>query len=376
MIVAGGTYVEECIAPPSTALLGSGGRAALALGGLESVKLHTFYPNPDEIRVNFGPSATAHPSDETITFRYLHPLARPQIDPQPCIRAHAVRLIGKKVLRFGCIEGEFIVEAGDAVYDPQGSGSMFRANGSSAQRLAVILNEHEAQLLGGAVELATAASKVMASEGAEIVIVKCGPAGAIVLRRGLRTTHFVPAFRTTAINKIGSGDVFSAMFSYYWCTRRLDAIVAAELASRQVADYVQTGVLTRPAMPPKMEKVECDPRRLHVLLAADVDTTPALWLAEEARAALISLGVLEVTVPAAYELPVSAAMLAACDAVLVLPRTGKGLAALTAAAAVAAGKPCVAFAETVDTSKALTQAGALVINDFTASIYSVIWSTK
>lgn len=376
MIVAGGTYVEECVAPPSTVLLGSGGRAAMALEGLEPIEFHTFYPKPDEIRANFGRAATVYHSEIGITFRYLHPLARPQVNFTRCRASPPVRVTGNKVLRFGCVEGEFLVEADNAVYDPQGTGSSFRANGSNARRLAVVLNEDEVRLFRETNDLTAAAADVMMAEGAEVVIIKRGPAGAIVLRRETSTVDIVPAFRTNVVFKIGSGDIFSTMFAHYWCTCGLDATRAAELASRQAADYVQTRILPRPLEPPRLEEITGAPTKLRILLSADIDTTPGRWLAEEARAALLRLGVRDVRVPAVFQDPVPEEMFADCDAVLVLPRTGSGVAVTTAASARDAGKPCVAFAETNETSTALSNVGAIVVGDFSASVYSVIWSAS
>jgi hypothetical protein len=213
-------------------------------------------------------------------------------------------------------------------------------------------------------------------ENADTVVIKRGPAGALVFCRGYTTPKIIPAFRTDAVFKIGSGDVFSAMFAHYWSTRGRDAATAAELASRQVADYVQTRILPRPAVLPQLEEVAGAPSKLRVLLAADVETTPALWLAEEARAALLNLGVAEVKSSNAFGILLPKEIFTTCDVVLVLPRTETGLAALTAAAAVNFGIPCIGFAETIETSRALRQAGALVIGDFAASIYSVIWSAS
>lgn len=348
----------------------------MALQGLEPIEFHTFFPESDEIRANFGGDAIAHHSEIAITFRYLHPLARPQVSFIPRQPTPTVRVIGDRVLRFGCIEGEFAVEADDAVYDPQGSGALFRANGSHAQRLAVVLNEDEARQFRGSDDLTVAATGVMTREDAEIVIIKRGPAGALLFRREISTVEIIPAFRTNIVFKIGSGDVFSAMFAHYWSTCGLDAARAAEFASRQTADYVQTRILPRPAEPPRLEQVAGAPAILRILLSADIDTTPALWLAEEARAALLRLGVYEVRVPAVFQDPVPEEMVVACDAVLVLPRTGMGVAARTAASAQNAGKPCVAFAETVEISKALAEIGAIVVGDFAASVYSVIWSAS
>jgi hypothetical protein len=355
-------------------LLGSGGRAALTLQQFEPVEFHTFYPDSEEINVNFGIRAVAHASLAPITFRYLHPLALPTVDGLHTSVITSPHLTGESVLRFGCVEGDFVIHARDAIYDPQGSALPFRMNGSSAERLALVLNAFETCFFGKSDNISTAASTLLSSEGADVVVVKCGPAGAIVFSSDLPNPLIVPAFRTDVVNKIGSGDVFSAMFAHYWSTCRLDAFTAANQASLQVAEYVQTRLLPRSVKPPSREEVTGDVSRVHILLAADVDTTPALWLAHEARAALHRLGVAGVLMPQPHERMSLDSMLTTCNAVLALPRTKGGKAALISIAAKDRAKPCIAFSETTDVSEELSSVGAKVIRDFAASIYAVVWS--
>lgn len=374
LVVAGGTYVEECVAPPSLALLGSGGRAALALANLEAVELHTFHPGEADILANFGPGSVTYASAARVRFRYLHPLARPELDWEQGAPTSAIRLACRKGLRFGCVEGDFVLAADEAVYDPQGGGATFRANGSSAGRLAVVLNEKEARGITGLSEPVLAARALMEADGADIVVVKRGPRGAIVVERGQEGHSAVPAFRTAVVNKIGSGDVFSAMFSYYWLTRRQPACLAAENASRQVADYVLTRVLARPAEPPACQAPVAAAGRPRVLVVADTETTAGLWLEAEAMEALAEL---EVAAADRY-FPGAAcgltAALAGHDVVLALPRTATGIAVEAARLARERGVPCVGLGEVPELEDELARAGATVVGDFAASVYSVLWA--
>ena len=372
--MAGGTYIEECVAPPSLSLLGSGGRAALALADLEPVVLHTFHPDPADILANFGLGSVVHRSASRIRFRYLHPLARPDFSYDLREKVPPVRLTAPKALRFGCLEGDFQVDAQEAVYDPQGGGAPFRANGSSARKLAVILNEWEARDITGLAEPVAAARALMDADGAEVVVLKRGPSGALVLDREHEHPLPVPAFRTAVVGKIGSGDVFSAMFCHYWLTRGLVAAHAAELASRQVADYVATRVLPRPAEPPAMDAVSPGSSPPRVMVVADTETTAGLWLAAEAAEVLADLGATRVDAPPSYGMGGMQALADTCDVVLVLPGTAAGKAVGVARSVCVLGIPCVVFSELPEVSDALTGTGATVLADFAASLYSAFWA--
>lgn len=372
MLIAGGTYVEECASPRFIALLGSGGRAALALQNLTGTVFHTFYHDSDEIIANFGANAVTHRSATVVKFNYLHPLARPQVSISSAEWSSA-SVVGNVVLRFGCLEGEFVVEAERAVYDPQGSNAFFRANGSVAERLIVVLNADEAVRLAGDRDLAAAGATILECENAEAVVIKRGTAGALIISPSSEPL-VIPAFRTSIVNKIGSGDIFSAMIAYYWGHQRIALEKAVELASRQTADYVQTRILERPEQPPSREAAFGLPESLKPLIVADDQTTPALWLIDEACSALYNLGVADILVADGnLGLPEDIWL---CDrnAVLALPQIYNGFALSIARAARDQGIPAVAFSEGAAVQNAFLQAGAQVSEDFAGSVYSIIWS--
>lgn len=254
MIIAGGVYVEKCVAPEAVQLLGSGGRAALALmDRRRDIHLHTFQPLeywPD-LEANFianGVGCTAHPSAERIVFSYLFPLGRPVRTPDRPGAAADIAISGKEVLSFGCVEGRFIVRADAAVYDPQGEVSVgFGEQGSRAERLAIVLNADEARALTGVFGLEAAASALLRIEKATVVVVKNGPMGALVATS--QGCSAVPAYHSRSLYKIGSGDIFSATFAERWLTGAAP-LDAADEASRQTAAYVEAPVLPLPARPP------------------------------------------------------------------------------------------------------------------------------
>jgi hypothetical protein len=251
MIITGGCYHEVCEHPRWRALFGSGGRAAFVLSGLiPDLELKTYYPADraadlypiEGSGVRVFPSASASP----IAFAYFHGLSDPVISPQPTqITANPpIRAEGDVVLRFGFLEGSAIVNADRAIYDPQSARSFdpFSRNGSRASELALVLNERELCDSENSAGVEDAARRIVSRGEASVVIAKCGIKGARLFDANNSPT-FIPAYRSSRVFKIGTGDVFSAAFAFYWGQKRADAREAAELASRSVAHYCVMGHL-------------------------------------------------------------------------------------------------------------------------------------
>lgn len=297
MIIAGGVYIEKCVAPETTQLLGSGGRAALALvGRRHDLHLHTFQPPqywPD-LNANFvanGVECTAHPSAERITFSYLFPLGRPVRTPDRLPSGTIVEVSGEQVLNFGCVEGRFVIDAGTAVYDPQGDLALaFREQGSRATRLAIVLNADEARALTAKMGIEEAACGLLRTQGAEAVVIKNGPMGALVVTAD--RCGAVPAYHSASLYKIGSGDIFSATFANSWMTGS-DALSAADQASRQTAAYVEAPVLPLFTLPPN-QRPRTAPVAVECLVVADQRSLSSTWALAIIIEAIEHLGV-EVT---------------------------------------------------------------------------------
>ena len=297
MLIAGGVYVETCVTPERAVLLGSGGRAALALVGLrDDIELHTFHPRSleQDVRLNFEPmgvGVTVFDAPCRYLCEYLHPLARPRIAPLPSANAGSVAVEAREVLRFGCLEGDFRVTAKCAVYDPQ-SGARpvaFRANGSRAERLALVVNAEEIRRLTGEEDIAIAAASTMSSDGATVVVVKNGPCGAHVFEQNA-PPHHVPAYPTSSVYKIGSGDVFSATFAHAWLPGETSATEAADLASRRTADYVEVPAFPLPRLVSQRAAASAKPVQRRVLLTSARKATSSRWLWGEAARGLEDLG--------------------------------------------------------------------------------------
>jgi nucleoside 2-deoxyribosyltransferase len=388
MIVVGGVYIETCLVPGSTVLLGSAGRAALALTSLSpSVVLHTFYPevDRDDVVASFSPAGIeVHitPSSDPIEFTYLHPLSRPRIAPIPLPLAKTVEVRGETILRYGCLEGGFKVEARAAVYDPQSGAKpdLFGTNGSKAERLAVVLNTTELATLTQLDDIGAAAQSL--AKNANVIVVKAGANGAYVFD-GPGDPKHVPAFQVKSVYKIGSGDIFSSTFAHYWAEAGLDAAVAAEKASLQTANYVETRLLPCPKVPPVRHAVEfaMTPERM-VYLGGPFFNAPQRWLIEEARNGLLDLG-LKVFSPfhdvgfgseTVAEADISG--LKNCNIVLaLLPEMDPGT-LFEVGYARSMGIPVVVYSEGMrpQDPTMLTGSGCIIETDFTTALYRAAWS--
>jgi hypothetical protein len=246
--VVGGVYREYCMHPSWGETYGSAGRATSALAAMGvPTMLHSFTDGPGQDVIasrafleDFKFSVVDVPN--TVGFDYTHGLATPRISGVPEIQYAPLKIKAERVVRFGMLESDAIVEADYAVYDPQNLGAAvpFAQNGSKAAHLALVLNLSEAKQMSG---MANASPEAMAEQlcerqSAEVVVVKMGPRGAMVFFKGEVTQ--VPAYRTSHVWKIGSGDCFVAHFARAWMHERLLPGVAAEAASKATAYYCST----------------------------------------------------------------------------------------------------------------------------------------
>ena len=306
LAVAGGFYRETCREPAWNDTFGPGGRAAAALSARGvALELHTYVSESQAQAASFF-SATfdvevhSSPIELPISFYYLHFLSVPQITPAPgkINRAVSLTLTNDAVLRFGFLEGDAVVHGRRVVYDPQDAFTPkpFRANGSTADELAIVANVAEARLLTGLRQAEEMASAILESERASVVVIKLGSGGSLVATKDGQQR--VPAFPTPAVWKIGSGDVFSAEFAYAWAVEGKDPTAAAMQASLQTAYYceyptlpirkgVSAGdlpVVARPTLPPTAD------RKYDAYLAGPFFNLAQQWQIEEAYHLLTVFG--------------------------------------------------------------------------------------
>jgi nucleoside 2-deoxyribosyltransferase len=398
LTIAGGIYRERCMRPNWDEFYGSAGRAASAicrLGG--KVTLHSYLSHDAKNVISqrqsdegFELAATLTP--DCISFYYEHGLAQPKIirtkDTLPALQAK-----GEKILRYGMLESTAIVNADYAVFDPQNvdGPESFHQNGSTANHLALVLNRYEARALFGGhhdAPLEEVAHKLAQQEQAEVVIIKRGPRGALVWHTGKVAT--VPAYETSRVWKIGSGDQFAANFAYAWMEEQRDPIDAAHQASRATAFYCEhLGLPTRDELrqyvpnPVIVSERFAAGYRPKVYLAGPFFTLGQLWVIEQALHSLRNMG-LKVFSPyhdvgpgeANDVAPKDIEGIRECDLMLAIMDGTDAGTVFEVGYACREGMPVVIYAEneTVENCKMMIGSGCFMRDDFVSAIYQTVWA--
>lgn len=395
--VVGGVYFERCFSPDWGRYFGSAGRAAAAIGTLAlDVTLHGYMSDEAlegiQTEVSLMTNVTIRPihCDEVLRFRYLHDLATPDILGLSGSSLPPISVSEPRVLRFGMLESNANVQAEWAVYDPQNQGSTepFALNGSKADHLALVLNLVEARKMSGLGQgtAEECASSLLQTQGAEVVVIKMGPNGALVGHGS--EMHRVPAFRSNSVWKIGSGDVFAATFAAHWMGYGRSPKDAAEYASRATALYCGTrGFASHEAvqgatMAPITPSWRLAGRKPKVYLAGPFFDLAQLWMVDQARLNLQEVGMdvfspfHDIGLGTAHD--VAAKDLIAlndCDLVFAIVDGADTGTVFEVGYAVAKDKPVIAFSqrESEESLKMLTGTNCMVCNDYATAIYKTLW---
>jgi hypothetical protein len=296
LTIIGGTYLECCAEPRKNTFYGSGLRAASALSGKGlSIRFISCVGEYDVDTANsntdtFGIKASFTIIPQTISFHYYHPLSTPIYEPEniPEQKVHLAEIIAESILFYGMIEADAKVNASYVVYDPQ-NYIPFKETGSKAQHLAIVLNKKEAYLLSGLSETATvvqAGKLILENESADVVVIKNGPKGAIVIEQS--SIEHIPVFQTASVWPIGSGDIFSAVFAWKWMIEKQTAAVAAKLASQYCAHYCEVTQLPLPNNPNTYSPLPLITGTKKIYLAGPFFTIAERWLINEVYRCLLN----------------------------------------------------------------------------------------
>jgi nucleoside 2-deoxyribosyltransferase len=396
--VVGGVYREYCLRPHWNDVFGSAGRAALAIATMGTdVVLHSYMDDSArEVLSDKGAwlnafSISPTPITGGVGFRYLHDLAVPAISGVPETKYAALAINEEKVVRFGMLEGDAVVHAEWAVYDPQNAQDVrpFGENGSTAKHLALVLNAAEAAQMAGMPDEppSKVAPALAAKHSAEVVVVKMGPHGAFVWT--VAGASQVPAYRTKRVWKIGSGDCFVAHFANAWMHEGKPPAEAAAVASRATAYYCETqgfptagdlgAVVT---VPVELSTGYLAGELRQVYLAGPFFDLAQTWMVDEARANLADMG-LKVFSPF-HDIGLGSAGdvvskdLEAIQASHILFAITDGFDAGTIfeiGYARALGKPVVVYNERHpgEGLKMMEGSGCVLCSEYTAAVYSALW---
>ena len=391
--IVGGTYQETCYWPPWDELYGSGWRAVRVFRIFcpdADITFHTIGDNQVEkvLRVFAKSEKLSYKltkSSSNIGFFYNHPLARPLIHGYKEGKI-PLYIKGDFVIGFGMLEAQTYIEGGWVVYDPQSPKHplSFRKQGGKAKHLALVLNESEAKQLSGETELPQIRELLFEREDCECMIVKRGAKGAVVFSSKDDEGIVVPVYKTTHVFPIGSGDVFTTVFSWFWfCGYK--PMAAAMLASKAAAAYCEEKGLID-AIPKHLKEVvykELIPEKKGlVYLAGPFFTLNAKLFVSECRNMLLAMG-LRVFSPyhdvgegkAENVVPKDIENLKKCSCVFAIVDGLDSGTLFEVGYAVAIGKKVVAYVEneTEEALKMLVGTGCDIEKDYTTAIYKAYW---
>jgi len=396
--VVGGVYREYCVHPRWNETYGSAGRAALAIAAVGTpVCLHSYMDDESLAVMNEKGvwlnsfAAFQRRIPQPVGFIYLHGMATPEIRGVPSVAYAALAVKGENVLRFGMLEGDAVVTADWAVYDPQNvrDGRAFKENGSTAKRLALVLNSQEAGHMAGMPgEHPSKAAPALAKQaGAEVVVVKMGPEGAYVWTSSGESQ--VPAFRTSRVWKIGSGDCFAAHFANAWMHDGKTPADAALVACKATAYYCETqgfpdkeALSTQRYAPVELSDEYRSGATRCVYLAGPFFDLAQVWMVQQARSNLSDLG-LKVFSPY-HDIGLGSAedvvtkdleAIRNCDLVLAITDGLDAGVIYEIGYARALGKTVVVYSErhSGESLKMMEGSGCVICTDFTTALYSTLW---
>lgn len=383
MIVTGGTYLELCDWPEWRRIMGPGVRAALAVSEVSpGGELYTCVD--EEARADLavtmsGRGIKTHTKlrQYPIGFYYKHSLTSPpERDPEkmPARKNSAWKVAGETVLAFPLLETKLVISADRAVFElSQRDDDIARG---TVKSLALIAAENELPdpKPGSEGDFRDAAARLIAAHNAELMIVRRRAGGGVLFHGEVR--HDIPAYAASKWFKIGAGNVFCAMFAHYWGERKMDPLLAGDLASRCSAYYASERALplAAEAQLPQMEifdpSVKCK-----IFIASPCSSMAQQWLLDQAIDSLDDLGVATVS---AYDLldgpPPDrgdlGAVLDDCHAVLVLAEGADIASILAVGLARVRRLPIVVLAEEKERRLDLWQGTECeVAQDFASAVY-------
>jgi nucleoside 2-deoxyribosyltransferase len=403
MHVAGGSYLEICHEPSWRQLFGSGGRAAAAISALsDDVTLTTYIGKSEQatleiLSASLNIELVFHTADKTIQFEYYHTLSEPFIRPAiPLIQKNPpIKVEDVNILRFGFLDGDVIVSGKRVVYDPQNTyePELFRKNGSTAERLVIVANVGECSKLTGLIydvtEPEIIGKALLEMENAEAVVIKRGSLGATIVTPS--GSQNIPAFQTSKVWSIGSGDVFAAVFAHFWMEKEFELFESARLASLATALYCDTKNLpipkdfatNQPQYPAVQRNNDFPFTPKQVYLAGPFFTMAQRWIIDQSRRHLFDQRFKVFSPfhdvghgPAHKVVPADIKALEKSDVVFAILDGLDAGTLFEIGYARSLNKPVVVFVQNENSEdlKMLEGTDCEIVNDFVTAIYKTVWA--
>ncbi|RLA76108.1 MAG: hypothetical protein DRG78_19640 [Epsilonproteobacteria bacterium] len=401
--VIGGFYNELCLYPQWHYNFGSGARAAAAIAEFgDKICLHSYVHKNKEQEFEYFSKlykidSKMIQSSEIINFEYYHSLSKPNIYTlnTPIIKQETYSLNEDIIICYGMMEADNpILNADYVIFDPQSesSPSMIFENDSNINHLAVILNVEEAKRFTKQDNIDNIAKYLFEhSDILDVLILKDGPFGAHLFTKDNGYSH-IDSYETNNIFKIGSGDIFVAVFSYLWAKDKLTPFEAAQKASLATAYYCNTKILPIGKEMLYSDELNFSKIKIHkekfnktIYLAGPFFSMADRWLIEEAKVQLEKFGA-NVFSPL-HEVGFGEASFVAKEDLTGLDNADILYAVLNnydpgtvfeIGYAISKKIPVVIFIEN-ETAINMTMfegSGCMIENDFSSSVYKVIWESS
>ena len=303
--IIGGTYKEYSIEPLHDQIFGSGLRAAQLLlentsvkvtyktAGNNTVKRHL--KNYESVFSNFSYDITQ--TNSLVEFKYGFLLENPSIYPsvysfktKPELEINEDNLVV-----FGMLDANISATANKVIYDPQNSFNPIKfSEKCKANQVIYIINKAEAKTISGEDDMENMINFFFDKEKVYALVIKDGPLGAN-LYKDKKLIKTAPIYKTKNVFKIGSGDIFTTTFAYYWLVRQSKIEDCLITASYTTALYCNTGSLCKLFdSKEKLSPLLLNPETLSsktIYLAGPIFTLSNLLLIDKIRDVFLNMGI-------------------------------------------------------------------------------------
>jgi len=300
--IIGGTYKEINLENNTDEIYGSGLRSSYFL--LENGVNVKFYTSgnskvEDYLKLYKGTYTDfefyCQKSENFITFKYYFALDNPTIYPNilKINKTEVITALDENIICFGMLETDFSIKGNRVIYDPQTSikPAKFSQFGE-AEQLIYIVNHSEAKSISATEDEKKIIEFFFESEGAYALIIKNGPSGAKLYYEG--KSYKIPSYITDNVTKIGSGDIFTTSFAYYWIERGLSIEESALNASKSTAYYCDTLIVRQHGLLSNFLYKEYEAKHLfdkQVYIASPIFSLSDIILVDKIRNAFLDFGI-------------------------------------------------------------------------------------
>lgn len=251
--VIGGVYKEYCIHPFWDEIYGSAGRASSALANLDvDVDLYTCLNTVNYMKfisdhtVFKKINVINHDLKIDFAFHYECDIFTPIFNSAKEKKEIFLEKPLENTIYYGLLEARFRFKTKKLIFDPQSPEDIDLKNLTllDSQEKCLILNKHEACRILKIDEfeyylsIENSCEKILSITNSDFIVIKDGPHGGYLYQN--KELIYFPAHKTNNVWKIGSGDVFTSYFGYFWMTENKSPKESALLASMATAFYCDT----------------------------------------------------------------------------------------------------------------------------------------